>query len=323
MYDASTDPEDHLSVFLTHMRLQTAADEIRCKTFPMFLKGKARIWFQGLAPGTIRSFPELARQFVAQFISSKTYAKNATHLMAIRQRSDESLRNFMTRFNTESLQIRDKDEKVVMAAFVNGLRVEDLFYKLAEQPPANLEEFLIRAQAAANVEEVARLKKKSDRGFGYRRGQENPPENKDGPAKKNVFDRLMREKAPAPPPLPEKGYTPLTRPRVQILAVMEAEGMGDRPPKMGTPRNKRNQDRYCAFHRDVGHDTEGCWALRKEIENLIQHSFLGRFVQQGRPGQEHGRTYRGDRGECQRRDRPELRDAPGGHSPDQNTQNLV
>ena len=38
----STDPEDHLFAFLTQMLLQTAADEIRCKTFPMFLEATTR-----------------------------------------------------------------------------------------------------------------------------------------------------------------------------------------------------------------------------------------------------------------------------------------
>ncbi|XP_027152060.1 uncharacterized protein LOC113752123 [Coffea eugenioides] len=163
------------------MRLQTAADEIRCKTFPMFLKGKARLWFQGLAPGSIRNFPELARQFVAQFVPSKTYSKNATHLMTIRQRPDKSLRNFMTRFNAESLQIRDKDEKVVMAAFMNGLRVEELYYMLVEKPPGDLEELLTPAHAAANAEEATRLKRESDRELGERKGRGNPPREQGWP----------------------------------------------------------------------------------------------------------------------------------------------
>nr|XP_027072020.1 uncharacterized protein LOC113696835 [Coffea arabica] len=305
------------------MRLQTAADAFRCKTFPMFLKGKARLWFQGLAPGSIRSFTELARQFASQFVSSKTYSKNAAHLMAIRQKPDESLKNFMTRFNTESLQIRDKDEKVVMTAFMNGLRVEELYYKLVEQPPKNLGELLTRAHAAANAEEAGRLKRESDRELRDRTGRANPPDTKNGQARKNVFDRLSKDKAPTPPPIPEKGYTPLTRSRGQILAVMKTEGLGDRPPKMGTPRNKRNQDRYCAFHRDVGHDTEGCWALKREIEDLVQRGFLGRFVRQGRPGQEPGRTYRGERSEGQHRDRPDRRGVPRGYSPDQDAHNLA
>nr|XP_027075927.1 uncharacterized protein LOC113699781 [Coffea arabica] len=192
--DASTDPEDHFSVFLTHMRLQTVADEIRCKTFPMFLKGRARLWFQGLAPGSIRSFPELARQFVAQFVSSKTYSKNAAHLMAIMQKPDESLRNFMARFNTESLQIKDKDEKVVMATFMNGFRAEELFYKLAEKPPGDLEELLTRAHATANAEEAARLKRESDRELGDRRGRGNPPETKTAwPRRTFLTDSQMRK----------------------------------------------------------------------------------------------------------------------------------
>ncbi|XP_027091882.2 uncharacterized protein [Coffea arabica] len=202
--------------------------------------------------------------------------------MSIRQRPDETLRNFMTRFNAESLQVRDKDEKMVMAAFTNGLRVEEIFYDLAKKPPANLEELLRRAHETANAEEAGRLKKESDQELGDRKGRTNPQ---------------------------------------RILAVIEAEGLGDRPPKMGTLRNKRNQDRYCAFHRDVGHDTEGCWALRKEIEDLIQRGFLGRFVR--RPGQELGRNHYGDRYEGRRRDRPERRDAPRNPSPDLEDQNLA
>ena len=99
--------------------------------------------------------------------------------------------------------------------------------------------------------------------------------------------------------------------------------MGGRPPKMGTPRNKRNQDWYCALRRDVGHDTEGYWVLRKEIEDLVQRGFLGRFVRQGRPGQEPWRTYRRDRDEGRHRDCLDQRDALRGHSTDQDTQNLA
>ncbi|XP_027082601.1 uncharacterized protein [Coffea arabica] len=178
------------------MRLQTAADEVRCKTFPMFLKGKARLWFQGLAPGSIRSFPELAKQFAAQFVSSKTYSKNVTHLMAIMQKPDESLRNFMTRFNTESLQIRDKDEKVVMAVFMNRLRVEELFYKLAEKPPGDLEELLTRVHAAANAEEAAHLKRESDREIGDRRGRETPPRTRTARPRRMFSTGSQRIKLP-------------------------------------------------------------------------------------------------------------------------------
>nr|AJE29373.1 putative gag protein [Coffea canephora] len=157
-YDATTDPEDHLFTFLTQMRLQTAADAVRCKTFPMFLEGKARQWFQGLPPRSVRSFSQLARLFSAQFISSRAFSKSTAHLMTVQQRSEESLREYMVRFNNESLQIRDRDDKVVMAAFINGLRKQKLYTEFVEKPPKSVREMLDRAHEKANAVEANRLK---------------------------------------------------------------------------------------------------------------------------------------------------------------------
>ena len=41
---------------------------------------------------------------------------------------------------------------------------------------------------------------------------------------------------------------------------------------------KRDNARYCEFHRDHGHRTDDCIQLRKEIEYLIQSGYLRRFV---------------------------------------------
>ena len=41
---------------------------------------------------------------------------------------------------------------------------------------------------------------------------------------------------------------------------------------------KRDNTRYCEFHRDYGHRTDDCIQLRKEIEYLIRHGYLRRFI---------------------------------------------
>ena len=52
------------------------------------------------------------------------------------------------------------------------------------------------------------------------------------------------------------------------------------PDKMKGDPNKCNRNKYCHFHRDHGHDTDECFDLKQQIENLIRQwklrNFLGR-----------------------------------------------
>ena len=42
--------------------------------------------------------------------------------------------------------------------------------------------------------------------------------------------------------------------------------------------NKRNRNKYCRFHRDHGHDTDECFDLKHQIENLIRQGKLRNFL---------------------------------------------
>ncbi|XP_030940301.1 uncharacterized protein LOC115965269 [Quercus lobata] len=50
------------------------------------------------------------------------------------------------------------------------------------------------------------------------------------------------------------------------------------PEKMKGNPNKRNKNKYCHFHRDHGHDTDECYDLKQQIENLIRQGKLRHFV---------------------------------------------
>ena len=50
------------------------------------------------------------------------------------------------------------------------------------------------------------------------------------------------------------------------------------PKKMKGDPNKRNKNKYCRFHRDHGHDTDKCFDLKQQIENLIRQGKLRHFV---------------------------------------------
>ncbi|XP_050222186.1 uncharacterized protein LOC126672281 [Mercurialis annua] len=44
------------------------------------------------------------------------------------------------------------------------------------------------------------------------------------------------------------------------------------------PNKKRDESKYCRFHEGYGHDTDRCWDLKREIEQLIQSGVLRKFV---------------------------------------------
>ena len=50
------------------------------------------------------------------------------------------------------------------------------------------------------------------------------------------------------------------------------------PEKMKSASSRRNLSRYCHFHRDHGHDTDDCFDLKRQIEELIQRGQLRQYV---------------------------------------------
>ncbi|XP_022866144.1 uncharacterized protein LOC111385950 [Olea europaea var. sylvestris] len=46
------------------------------------------------------------------------------------------------------------------------------------------------------------------------------------------------------------------------------------PPRLRSPLDTRDKSKYCDFHRDHGHTTEDCLALKREVEALIRRGFL-------------------------------------------------
>ena len=50
------------------------------------------------------------------------------------------------------------------------------------------------------------------------------------------------------------------------------------PSLIRKKKAKRDQSKYCRYHRDVGHDTNNCHELKDEIEDLIRQGKLGNYI---------------------------------------------
>ncbi|GKB69390.1 reverse transcriptase domain-containing protein, partial [Tanacetum coccineum] len=50
------------------------------------------------------------------------------------------------------------------------------------------------------------------------------------------------------------------------------------PPPMTTPVEKRNQAKFCKLHGEVGHNTDECMHLRKQIEEMLKAGKLSHLI---------------------------------------------
>jgi len=64
-YDGSTDPDEHVAVYITQISLYISEDAILCRVFPTTLKEVALSWFTKLTPDSIDCFNTLVMKFGA------------------------------------------------------------------------------------------------------------------------------------------------------------------------------------------------------------------------------------------------------------------
>ena len=136
------------------MHLQGVVDEIMCRAFPTTLKGAARIWFSRLMSGSIGTFKELSAQFTWHFMLGHRYKKSIACLMNIKQREDETLRSYITCFNKEALSIDEANDKILVAAFTNGLRKGKFLFSLYKNNPKPMSNVLYRATKYMNTKDA-------------------------------------------------------------------------------------------------------------------------------------------------------------------------
>ena len=105
-------------------------------------------------PNFISTFKELNAQFTAHFIGGHRYKKSTAYLMSIKQREDEKLRSYISRFNKEALSIDEADDKILVAAFTNGLRKGKFLFSLYKNDLKTMLEVLYRATKYMNAEDA-------------------------------------------------------------------------------------------------------------------------------------------------------------------------
>ncbi|RDX66330.1 hypothetical protein CR513_54905, partial [Mucuna pruriens] len=208
-----------------------------------------------LPPRSIQTFKDLANSFLSQFAANKVKRLEVANLFDIRQTEGESLKNYLVRFNNAT----------------KGLRAGPFNDALALRKPVNIEEIWAKAEKHVEMEEDQYERRRSER------RAERKEVRQTGKAREDKRPMLARVNEQA------QCFTPLIEKRAQIMHEICHTSLLEYPPEAKGKLMGKEKSSWCDFHRAFGHTIEDCWALKTQIERLVQTGHLDHYVQQASP----------------------------------------
>jgi len=293
-YDNTTDPDDHVAQYRQRMlavALRKGSREVTlCKGFGSTLTGPALQWYINLPSRSIASFAVLSDKFVEQFARSRDLEKTSDCLYEILQHREEPLRGYIARFNQEKVAIPECSIPTTISAFKRGLLPDrDLYKELNKYHCKTMEDVLSRAWAQVKWEEDVTSRAKEQQKQDSKTIRSDQTERDEKPSQRPATDSRNRNQGRYQNRPIEKAegmavstwldisHVSISRPKlVNVLRQMSQEVKW--PQKMKAPDSFRNPGFWCDFHRDHGHKTEDCVALKIEVNELLRKRHLRKLL---------------------------------------------
>ncbi|XP_065861325.1 uncharacterized protein [Euphorbia lathyris] len=279
IYTGVDNPEAHVRKYRILLKLNRATEHVLCKMFVTTLGGPAYGWFQSLPPGSINNFDQLSREFCAKFAGCIPPVVKSGKLFELKQKANESLREYVDTFNQLCIQIIDVDISVAVECFVRNTTCKSLQEDLMRKKPTSMAELMERCKDFIEVDDIRRGSQsspKKDKGESRHRDRH---KDKHQDSSSRSRQRGSKNKSTF-----VTSFTPLNASKSEVLMWIEnsqhKRSISYPEPKGGEYTNTaKNPKNYCKYHRKNGHDTDACWELAREIERLIERGKFDRFIQ--------------------------------------------
>ncbi|XP_058106337.1 uncharacterized protein LOC131249549 [Magnolia sinica] len=200
------------------MQIQFVSKAMMCRAFSITLTRAAGNWYRQLKTKSISTFAELSRSFLTQFIVGKKSRKLSTHLLTLKQKSGESLKDCISHFNEEALQVDEYSNKMALSAMISKLKEGRFLFSIGKNPPSTLSELISRAQKYTNAEEFFGSRKSNQTSKPSSKGKRRRHEIPQHANKRRLDDNASQDRRLSKRPESKFSlYTPLNTFPEQIL----------------------------------------------------------------------------------------------------------
>ncbi|RVW35588.1 hypothetical protein CK203_073790 [Vitis vinifera] len=285
-------PKIHLRLYSTVMRAHGIDDAQLVALFPMSLSGAAQRWFASVEPSRLCTWEDVAREFLTQFAFSADIDVSRRELEATRQRPDESISSFVTRWRAKVAGMIDRPKEqdqidmvlrnlqprfarrlvgipfqdlrsLVHAAFsVEEAMARGLWTDTAASPDSKGKKLIGPLTRSGEVGAISYQHRRPAHHSAYRLACSRDHHIRE-PLLTHRLDHMHRG--------PEQ-FTPLGMTLTRAFEKLRDAGvivpLAPRPLPHPIPPHFRSHE-HCLYHQIPGHDTEHCSALHHAIQDLI------------------------------------------------------
>ena len=276
-FDGSGDPRNHVDTISEMMELHQVSDLAKCRCLAASLTQEARDWYRKIPAGSIASWEQFANMFFQRYQAGRRFSMPVSFLSNIRQERDESVSDYLARFQQERSKVIGASEEAVKNFLIAGVRQHSDLWKdiQAEEESITLARFYQIASKYQRVERsIALLRSRPSAPTPPVRPREDWRDRDHSRFSKKP--RFASKEVIRSPIRNQKPFTPLVASLSEIYA--NSEHIKKIPPPRIFPSRFKNPRKYCEFHRDIGHETNDCTNLRKIIEDLLKAGHLQEYV---------------------------------------------
>ncbi|CAB4283343.1 unnamed protein product [Prunus armeniaca] len=182
---------------------------------------------------------------------------------------------------------------------MRGLQGGDFYFSVTRNPPETYKDLLRKATSYSQAKQL-NLARKATTGSVPETNAAYQPRDKR--PNDYAYDRSVKRRKGELGSSTRKGdtrpekhnqytnYTPLNKSKDEIFALIASELPNTKRARFPY-RGRRDEGKYCKYHRDYGHHTDDCYQLKEEIEALIRQGKLKEYVTgNATPMDTHART---------------------------------